>query len=124
VSGFFGGAGALLAAIGLYGLLAFTVARRTQEIGIRLALGATAADVRRMVLRQALSVVCIGLCVGGPVAWWSRRIAASTLEGMTAESWFPGAAAAGAMVAVALLAAYVPVRRAVRVEPIVALRSE
>jgi predicted permease len=124
VSGFFGGAGALLAAIGLYGLLAFTVARRTQEIGIRLALGATAADVRRMVLRQALSVVCIGLCVGGPVAWWSRRIATSTLEGMTAESWFPGVAAAGAMVAVALLAAYVPVRRAVRVEPTVALRSE
>jgi predicted permease len=124
VSGFFGAVGALLAAIGLYGLLAYTVVRRTSEIGIRIALGATRGDVVRMVLRQALSLMWLGLCVGGPLAFGSRRLAASILDGVAAETVFPLAAAAGAMIGMALLAAYVPVRRAVRVEPVVALRHE
>lgn len=64
------------------------------------------------------------MCVGGPVAFWSKRLAASTLEGMTAETLLPIVAAAAAMISVAFLAAYVPVRRGVRVEPVVALRSE
>lgn len=114
----------MLAAIGLYGLLAYTVARRTSEIGVRIALGATRRDVTVLVMKQALFLMCVGLCVGGPIALWSRRIAASTLEGMTADTMLPLVAAVGAMVGVALLAAFVPVRRAIRVEPIVALRSE
>jgi predicted permease len=70
LSGFFGTLGAVLAGIGLYGLLAYTVARRTNEIGIRLALGATAGDVRRMVLRDALATVSVGLFVGAPLVIW------------------------------------------------------
>ena len=69
---FFGALGALLAAIGLYGLLAYTVARRTKEIGIRMALGATERDVMRMVLKGALGLVCAGLVVGLPIAFWSQ----------------------------------------------------
>jgi predicted permease len=124
VSAFFGAAGALLAAIGLYGVLAYTVARRTSEIGVRIALGATRKDVTLLVMKQGLFLMIVGLCVGGPLALWSRRIAASTLEGMSGESLLPLVAAAGTMVGVALLAVLVPVRRALRVEPMVALRSE
>src|SRR6202011_1662642 len=76
LSGFFGGLGAFLAAIGLYGLLAYTVARRTNEIGIRMALGATERDVIRMVQTSALALVCAGLAVGAPLAFWSKRFAA------------------------------------------------
>ena len=76
-SGFFGALGAALAAIGLYGLLAYTVARRTNEIGIRMALGATERDVTRMVLKGALGLVCAGLVVGAPIAVWSKRFAAA-----------------------------------------------
>lgn len=124
LSGFFGGLGALLAAVGLYGLLAYTVARRTTDIGIRMALGATRRDVIRMVIGQALSLVCAGLLVGMPMALWGRRIAAGVLDGMPEASVLPDAAAAVVMLAVALLAAYMPARRASRVEPLVALRSE
>ena len=73
----FGVLGALLAAIGLYGLLAYTVARRINEIGIRMALGATRSDATRMVLGDALAMVCVGLAVGAPIAFWSERFAAS-----------------------------------------------
>lgn len=124
LAGFFGGVGVLLAAIGLYGLLAYTVARRTNEIGIRMALGASRRDVTRMVLRQALSLVCVGLIVGAPIAIWTRRIAASVLDGMSTGSLLPTAVAAAVTIGVALLAAYLPARRATRVEPLIALRSE
>jgi putative ABC transport system permease protein len=121
---FFGGAGALLAAIGLYGLLAYTVTRRTREIGIRMALGATPINVMGMVLRIALWFVVAGLVIGAPVALWSKRIAASMLENRSSGGARPIAVAVVAMIAVALLAAYVPARRATRVEPLSALRSE
>jgi putative ABC transport system permease protein len=124
LSGFFGGVGVLLAAIGLYGLLAYTVARRTNEIGIRVALGATRQDVTHMVLKHALSLVCAGLVIGAPIAISTRRIAASMLESLSAESLFPTGIAAVVTIGVALLAAYVPTRRATRVEPLIALRSE
>jgi len=68
----FGALGALLAAIGLYGLLAYTVARRTHEIGVRVALGAAGTDVMRMVLREALWMVCAGLAIGAPLAYWEN----------------------------------------------------
>jgi ABC-type antimicrobial peptide transport system permease subunit len=124
LSGFFGGVAVLLAAIGLYGLLAYTVARRTHEIGVRVALGATGRDVTGMVLMSALRLVCVGLVIGAPVAIWSKRVAAGMVENLPADSLFPIAVAAAGTVVVALLAAFVPASRAARVDPLVALRSE
>jgi predicted permease len=124
VSGFFGAVGALLAAIGLYGLLAYTVARRTAEIGIRMALGATQGDVTRMVLASAAALVCAGIVVGAPLAFWARQLAATFLDDLAEGAAAPMAAAAGAMIVVALAAAFLPARRAARVNPIEALRQE
>jgi predicted permease len=124
LSGFFGGLGALLAGIGLYGLLAYPVARRTNEIGIRMALGATQADVTQIVLKQALSLVCVGLVIGTPITLWSRRITVRMLEGMSDENLLLNVVAAVVLLVVALLAAYLPARCASRVEPLIALRSE
>jgi predicted permease len=124
LSGFFGVVGALLAAIGLYGLLAYTVARRTNEIGIRMALGATRGDVIGMVLKTALSLVLAGVIVGVPAAFWGRRLAASLVEHLPAGGVAPIGVAIASLFVVALVAAYVPARRATRVDPIAALRSE
>ena len=122
LASFFGGLGAALAALGLYGLLAYTVTRRTNEIGIRIALGATASDISRMVLRGAVGLVCAGLLIGLPLAFVSRRAASSIVTDLPVESVWPLTAAAIAMLAIALVAAYVPARRAARVEPVEALR--
>jgi predicted permease len=124
LAGFFGAIGALLAAIGLYGLLAYSVARRTREIGIRMALGATHGRIIRMVLGSAAWLVSAGLFAGMPAALWSKRIAASMLENLSAGGFVPVGLAGAAMIAVALVAAYVPARRATRVEPVIALRAE
>jgi len=124
LSEFFGGLAAVLAGIGLYGLLAYTVARRTAEIGIRMALGATARDVSRLVLGDALKMVFAGLLVGALMVLWSRPLAASLVQDLKLESAVPFALGGGAIVAVALLASYVPSRRAARVDPTVALRHE
>ena len=135
LSGFFGGLGALLAAVGLYGLLAYTVARRTNEIGIRMALGATGRDVTVMVLKSALGLVCAGLLIGAPIAFASKRFAAGVVANVATaaaenpitlplNTGLPIAFASASMIAMALLAAYVPVRRATRVEPVEALRHE
>jgi len=124
LASFFGGVAALLAAIGLYGLLAYTVARRTSEIGIRMALGATRGNVTGMVLGGTGRLVSIGFAAGVPLAFWSQRLAASRLENLRsggAVAIFSGTAV---LAAVALIAAYVPVRRAIRVDPLTALRSE
>lgn len=124
LGGFFGASGALLAAIGLYGLLAYTVARRTKEIGVRMALGATRGDVVRMMLKQALLLVFTGVGLGLPAAFWSKRLAATMVEDLTAGGVFPIVVGSSALLAVGLLAAYGPVRRATRVDPIAALRAE
>ena len=120
----FGALGALLAAIGLYGLLAYTVARRTQEIGIRMALGAARSDVMRMVLRDALWMVCVGLAIGAPLAFWGKRAAASLIPDLPSASSLPIVIAVAIMIAIGLLAAYLPARRTTRVDPILALRYE
>ena len=124
LSGWFGALGASLVAVGLYGLLAYTVAGRVNEIGVRLALGATPRNMTRMVLRGAAGLVGPGLVVGIPVAIWAQRLARAMIEGLPAGSVFPIAESALAMMAVALLAAAVPAWRAARVQPADALRHE
>ena len=122
VSGMFGALGACLAALGLYGLLAYTVTTRTNEIGIRMALGATTGDVARLVLKGAFGLVCAGLVVGVPVAVASERFAASLVPGLAVKVTGPVGIASVIMIAIGLLAAYVPARRAARVQPMDALR--
>ncbi len=124
LAGWFGGLGALLAAIGLYGLLAYTVTRRINEIGIRMALGATRADVTLMVLRDALVMVAAGLAVGAPIAIRGRSLVAGAIQDLPARDGLTIGFAAAAMLLVALLAAWLPARRASRVEPVEALRHE
>jgi putative ABC transport system permease protein len=120
----FGVLGALLAAIGLYGLLAYTIVRRTHEFGVRIALGAAGSDVMRIVLRDVLWMVCGGLAIGTPLALWGERVAVSLIPGLPFASALPIIFAAGIMIAVGLVAAYIPARRAMRVDPMVALRYE
>ena len=124
LSQFFGMLGPALAGIGLYGLLAYTVARRTNEVGIRMALGATARDVSSLVLRDALVMVCGGLVAGIVLVLLSRPLAVSLIPDLKPDN--TGALLVGGwiIVAVALLAAYMPVRRAIRVDPMVALRHD
>jgi putative ABC transport system permease protein len=124
LSGWFGALGALLAAVGLYGLLAFTVARRTHEIGVRIVLGATRYDVMRMVLRDALWMVCAGLALGTPLAFWARSVAANLIRNLPQQPLVPIVFAGAIMIVLGLVAAYIPARRATRVDPLLALRYE
>ena len=114
----------LLACIGLYGLMAYNVARRTREFGVRMALGATPRTIARPILREALLLATAGLAVGIPAALVLTRLIASQLYGVSPTD--PATLGAGALVllAVAVLAAWLPVRRAARVDPMTALRTE
>jgi predicted permease len=119
----FGAVGALLAAIGLYGLLTYTVSRRTTEIGVRMALGATREQITSMVLSSALGLVVAGLVIGGPIAVFTPRVLARLVQSLTVEPPLPLVVAALVMIGVGLAAAYLPARRASRVQPIEALRQ-
>jgi predicted permease len=124
LTGTFAGLATLLAAVGLYGVLAFNVARRTREIGIRMALGASAPQVRGLVVREVLVIVGIGMAAGLGAAWSAGVLVQSVLFGtQPADPWI-FASAAGALAVIALAAAYVPVRRATGVDPMIALRYE
>jgi len=114
----------LLSCLGLYGILSYTVARRTNEIGLRMALGAGRRDVLWLVLRDALRLVLIGAALGVPAALAASRLVASQLFGISAAD--PGAVVAAtlALLVVAAVAGYLPARRATRVDPLVALRCE
>ena len=120
----FGGLGLLLAAIGLYGVLSYVVSQRTQEIGVRLALGAEARDVRRLVMIQGLRVVGVGVLVGTAAALAAGRAIASLLYGVTPHDPLVLSIVIAILVGVAALASYLPARRATRVDPMVALRYE
>ena len=124
VSGAFGLVALTLAAIGLGGLLAYAVARRTNEIGVRMALGAAAGDVIRMVLRDSLWMVGAGILIGLPCAYAIGRVLKTALFRL--EPLDPRTAALSffALLAVAIVAAWVPARRAARIDPMTALREE
>ncbi len=114
----------ILAAIGLYGVLAYTVVRRTPEIGIRMALGATHGRVRWLVLRQSLAMVAIGLAAGAPLALLLTRYIRTMLYGVAPNDPWSFAAAVLLMAAVGAAASWIPAQRASKVDPMVALRSE
>ena len=118
----FGSLGAVLVGIGLYGLLAYTVSRRTNEIGIRMALGATRHDMIKMVLAGAAGLVAAGLIVGAPFAWWGRQLASRWIVNLPIDNPWPITFGAIAMMVVGLAAAYLPARHAARVAPAEALR--
>jgi predicted permease len=121
---FFGALALVLACIGLYGVMAHGVARRTNEIGIRMALGAEGRDIAWMVLRETLPLVMSGLVIGVPTALLAARLISNQLFGLSPGDPLTLVAAAIVLTLVALLAGYVPARRASRVNPLVALRYE
>ncbi|HLJ45091.1 MAG TPA: FtsX-like permease family protein [Bryobacteraceae bacterium] len=124
LSGSFGMLGLLLAVLGLYGLLAYAVARRTAELAIRLALGATPGSLIRLVIQEALTVTSAGLFLGAAAVLWTSDIAASLVPDVQMVSIAPLSIGAAVMLGIALLAAFLPARRAARVDPIETLRHQ
>jgi ABC-type antimicrobial peptide transport system permease subunit len=122
--GLLGGLGMLLTLVGVFSMTAYAVARRTQEIGVRMAFGAAPVDVVRTMVRDAAWPAFLGLAVGIAAAFYATRIIASFLFETTAHDPATFAAAAGLMGVAALVAAWVPARRAARVDPVIALRAE
>ncbi len=120
----FGVLAALLACVGLYGVMAYNVARRTREIGLRMALGAFGGDVVWLVLREALIVLALGMAVGLPVALGLARYAQSQLFGVHFADPLTLALAVASLSLAATLAGFIPARRASRVDPLFALRYE
>ncbi len=119
-----GGLALLLASIGLYGVMAYSVARRSNEVGIRMALGADRRNVVLKVVRETMTLVAAGVVVGLAAAWGATRLIASTLFGVTAMDPPTLALAIAAMMTVALLAGFIPARRAAAVNPVIALRQD
>ena len=122
--GAFGLLALLLAAVGLYGVIAYAVSRRTQEIGIRIALGAQRRDVLRLILASGLALTYSGVGLGVGASLAVTRLLRSFLYGLSPTDSVTFAASALLWTAVALLASYIPARRATKVDPIVALRYE
>jgi putative ABC transport system permease protein len=114
----------VLAAVGIYGVIAYSVAQRTHEIGVRMALGAAAANIVRLVLREGLTMAIAGIVVGLGGAAVLTRLMRTLLFGVGTRDPMTFGAVAGLLVVVALLACYLPARRALRVDPIMALRTE
>jgi predicted permease len=124
LSGFFGVLAVLLACIGIYGIMAYAVANRTNEIGIRMALGAQRGDVLGLVLRESMLLVLIGVLIGLPAVFAAWKVLASMLYGLTPADPVALAGATILMFAVAAVAGYIPARRASKTDPIEALRYE
>jgi putative ABC transport system permease protein len=124
LSGFFGVLALVLATIGLYGILSYAVASRTNEIGIRIALGASTRGVVKLVLREALTLVVIGVVAGLPAVFIVARFAEAMLFDLSATDPLSLFIAGVMMLVVAIIAAYLPARRAMRIDPLVALRYE
>ena len=124
LNGVFAAMAVFLAAFGLYGLMAFLVGRRTHEIGIRVALGAQPANIHRLVIGQGLVLALAGILAGAVVALAATRLLGRQLYGISATDPLTFLLAALLLAAAALLACYLPARRATKVNPLVALRAE
>jgi len=114
----------MIASVGLYGLLSFSVAQRTREIGLRIALGAPKVNILSLILRRALLLVGMGLTIGGVLAWFAVKFASSYIYGVQAHDGLTFAAVVLVLASASFVAAWLPARRAASVDPILALRSE
>jgi ABC-type antimicrobial peptide transport system permease subunit len=124
LSAFFGILAVFLSCIGIYGLMSYIASRRTNEIGIRIAIGASRADVRWLVMREIVLLVAIGTAVGIPITLAGSRVVANMLFGMHGVNWISLVGSVAGLLLVGLIAGYPPTRRASRVDPMVALRYE
>jgi ABC-type antimicrobial peptide transport system permease subunit len=119
----FAGLALVLAAVGIYGVMSYSVAQQTREIGIRIALGAQRGDVLKMTVMQGLKLVAVGLVIGLAAAFVLTRVMASLLFGISATDPLTFLVISVVLLGVALLASYIPALRATRVDPMVALRG-
>jgi ABC-type lipoprotein release transport system permease subunit len=119
-----GAVGLLLAAVGVYGVLSYSVSQRTQEIGVRVALGANRGDVLKLVVGQGLMLACIGVAIGLALAAFGAPLAQSLLYNVSPFDPFTFTVVSVFLLSVAFLASFIPARRATRVDPLVALRGE
>jgi ABC-type antimicrobial peptide transport system permease subunit len=123
LSGFFGGLALLLAGLGLYGVTSYAVSRRRAEIAIRMALGAAPAGVARLMVSRAIALVAVGVAMGAGISVWASTFAAALLYGLEPRDPFALGGAAVALIAVGFIAAWLPARRAARLDPAEVLRD-
>jgi len=114
----------VLASVGIYGVMSYSVAQRTREIGIRMALGARRADVLQMTVKDGLKLVCAGMLLGVAAAFILTRVMSTLLYGISATDPITFVGISFVLLAVAMLASYVPALRATKVDPIIALRAQ
>ncbi len=123
LSGFFGGLALLLAAVGLYGLVAHAMRARQAEIGLRMALGAVPSSIVRLAFERVIVLIVAGLALGLAGSFWASRFVGTLLFQLEPRDPITFAGAAGVLVAVGILAAWIPARRAARLDPVAALRE-